>query len=47
LTGEALGLFYAGTLLPELEGAKRWQALGHKILLAELNRQVLPDGVYF
>lgn len=47
LTGEALGLFYAGTLLPELEGGKRWGELGQKILVAELDRQVLPDGVYF
>jgi len=47
LTGEALGLFYAGTLLPELEGGKRWAELGHKILVAELDRQVLPGGVYF
>ena len=47
LTGEALGLFYAGTLLPELEGAKRWKTLGKEILVAELDRQVLPGGVYF
>lgn len=47
LTGEALGLFYAGTLLPELDGAKRWTALGKEILVAELDRQVLPGGVYF
>lgn len=47
LTGEALGLFYAGTLFPELEGAERWKALGNKILVAELDRQVLPGGVYF
>ncbi len=47
LTGEALGLFYAGTLLPELEGARRWKALGQEILVEELDRQVLPGGVYF
>lgn len=47
LTGEALGLFYAGTLLPELDGAKRWKELGRKILVEELDRQVLPGGVYF
>ncbi len=28
LTGEALGLFYLGTLLPEFKEAKRWQDLG-------------------
>ncbi len=47
LTGEALGLFYVGTLLPELEGGKRWMELGHKVLLEQLDRQVLPGGVYF
>lgn len=47
LTGEALGLYYLGTLLPELRRAPRWRALGRKILLAELERHVLADGVYF
>jgi hypothetical protein len=47
LTGEALGLFYAGTVFPELKGADRWQRLGHEILVAESARQVLEDGVYF
>ncbi len=47
LTGEALGLFYVGALLPELKGARQWKALGREILLAELDRQVHPDGVYF
>jgi hypothetical protein len=47
LTGEALGLLYAGTLFPELRDAPRWQATGMRILLAQLERQVLPDGVHF
>lgn len=47
LTGEALGLFYAGILFPELPGAARWRSLGSRILDQELQRQVLPDGVYF
>ena len=47
LTGEALGLFYAGVLFPELLGARRWRALGARILTDQLQRQVLPDGVYF
>lgn len=47
LTGEALGLFYAGILFPELPGAGRWRSLGSRILDQELQRQVLPDGVYF
>lgn len=47
LTGEALGLFYLGTQLPELRGAARWRELGADILLRELDRHVLSDGVYF
>ncbi|HYV84805.1 MAG TPA: alginate lyase family protein [Patescibacteria group bacterium] len=47
LTGEALGLFYAGVLFPEQAGASRWKALGRDILEEEIARQVLPDGVHF
>ena len=47
LTGEALGLYYLGTLLPEFRRAEGWRALGQSILLKELDRHVLPDGVYF
>jgi heparinase II/III-like protein len=47
ITGEALGLFYIGVLLPEFSDAYRWRALGLEILLEELARQVQPDGVYF
>lgn len=47
LTGEALGLFYLGTLLPEFKEAKRWQELGSEILIEQLPVQVKPDGVYF
>jgi hypothetical protein len=47
LTGEALGLFYVGVLFPELKGAQRWRALGAKILIEQLDRQVFADGVYF
>jgi hypothetical protein len=47
LTGEALGLFYLGTLLPEFRRAPRWRATGRRILLAELERHVRADGVYF
>lgn len=47
LTGEALGLFYAGCLFPDLPGAGRWRSLGRMILLQEIGRQVLPDGVHF
>jgi hypothetical protein len=47
LTGEALGLFYAGLVFPELRGARRWQRLGHRILVDEVDRQVLSDGFHF
>jgi hypothetical protein len=47
LTGEALGLFYLGVLLPELRRSARWRALGWSILERELPRQVHEDGVYF
>src|SRR6266571_2612022 len=47
LTGEALGLFYAGVVFPELRGARRWRALGQRILEEESERQILPDGVHF
>jgi hypothetical protein len=47
LTGEALGLYYLGTQLAFFARASHWRALGEKILFAELDRQILPDGVYF
>ena len=47
LTGEALALFYAGVLFPELPPAWRWSSLGERILSREVHQQVLADGVYF
>jgi hypothetical protein len=47
LTGEALGLLYLGTMLPEFSRAERWRTLGWSILERELTRQVHQDGVYF
>ena len=46
LTGEALGLFYAGTVFPGMPGARRWRSLAADILTREAERQILPDGVY-
>jgi hypothetical protein len=46
LTGEALGLFYAGTLLARLPAAARWRQVAAEILIREADRQILPDGVY-
>ena len=47
LTGEALGLFHLGLLLPEFRRAARWRDLGASVLTSELERQVRNDGTYF
>jgi hypothetical protein len=47
LTGEALGLYCLGTLLPEFRAAPRWRETGRAILLEQLGRQVRTDGVHF
>lgn len=46
LTGEALGLLYASTLLPLHPAAARWRQVSVEILIREGERQILPDGVY-
>jgi heparinase II/III-like protein len=47
LTGEALGLFYAGVVLAEGRRAPRWRRRAADILVRQSERQILPDGVYF
>ena len=47
LLGEAVALFYLGTLYPQIPGASRWQQTGWNIIIHEAERQVRPDGVYF
>ncbi len=47
LTGEALGLFYLGTLLPELPEAARWRERGQGWLMGALEFQIRADGGYF
>ena len=47
LLGEALALFFIGTLCPQLRRAQIWQSLGWQILLQEAERQVRSDGGYF
>lgn len=47
LTGEALGLFYLGTALPEFNRAARWRDKGLRILIEQLPIHVRADGVYF
>ena len=47
LTGEALGLFYIGTVLADSPQAPNWRSKGASILEAAIVRQVFPDGIYF
>ena len=47
LTGEALGLLYLGTQLPEFGAASRWRDRGWAILQEQLPRHVRADGSYF
>jgi hypothetical protein len=47
LLGEAVGLFFIGTLCPQIPAAGRWQRRGWRIILQEAERQVRRDGVYF
>jgi hypothetical protein len=47
LLGEAVALFFIGTLCPEISAAQRWRKKGWRIILEESERQVRPDGVYF
>ena len=44
LTGEALALYVVGSALPELAASRRWVTTGRRILLEEIDRQILPDG---
>ena len=47
LLGEAVALFFIGTLCPEIPASQRWQNQGWRIVLEESERQVRADGVYF
>ena len=47
LLGEAVAMFFLGTLYPQMPHAARWKSEGWKIVLHEAGRQVRPDGVYF
>ena len=47
LTGEGLGLFYAGTLFPHFRDAADWRATGARILVEQSRIQIGDDGVYF
>jgi hypothetical protein len=47
LLGEAVGLFFIGTLCPGPQSAQRWQQRGWQIILDATLRQVRPDGMHF
>jgi hypothetical protein len=47
LTGEALGLFYAGTLFSECRDAGHWREVATGVLVAECRKQLTPDGIHF
>jgi uncharacterized heparinase superfamily protein len=44
LSGEALALYVVGHAFPELASSTRWVDTGRRILLHEIDRQILPDG---
>ena len=44
LTGEALALYVVGHAFPELDSSARWVDTGRRILIREIDRQLLPDG---
>jgi uncharacterized heparinase superfamily protein len=47
LLGEAVALFFVGTLYPELHSALRWQQRGLRLILQESERQFRADGLHF
>lgn len=47
LLGEGAGLFFVGTLCPQLKSAQRWKSLGWSIIQREAQRQVRDDGMHF
>jgi hypothetical protein len=47
LMGEALALFFVGTLCPQIRSASDWAKLGWDILIKESERQVQADAIYF
>ena len=47
LLGEAVALFFIGTLCPEIPSSRQWQQRGWKMVLQESTRQVRSDGLHF
>jgi hypothetical protein len=44
---DVVGLFWIGTLLPELAEASKWKEFGLSEMLREMDKQILPDGADF
>lgn len=44
---DLVGLLYVGLCIPEFAESRRWATFAHVELSAEMQRQVLPDGVSF
>jgi hypothetical protein len=44
LLGEALALYVGGRTLPLLSGSGRRERIGRRVLIAEIDRQIGPDG---
>ena len=47
LLGEAVALFFIGTLCSDFRSSARWKRQGWEIVLRESERQVRQDGFYF
>jgi hypothetical protein len=47
LLGEAVALFFIGTLCPEIPAARRWRQRGWDIVQQEADRQIQGDGLHF
>jgi hypothetical protein len=47
LLGEAVALFFLGTLFPDLPHSARWKQRGWQVILEAARKQVRADGFYF
>ncbi|MFL6416736.1 MAG: heparinase II/III family protein [Bryobacteraceae bacterium] len=47
LLGEAVALYALGVLFPNFKGAEQWRARAGRIVLAQLDFQMKPDGSHF
>ena len=47
LLGEAVALFFIGSIYPQIPSAEKWKKKGWRIIQEQALRQVLPDGLYF